>query len=171
MTRLCFQYLAIFSNENLPKRIQIVPNWVEKLQNIFKYWPKWWNFAKSGHIGYQLDDANHSIVRSSNLSAFNKSHFVKQCTSLSNNAFDKPKSQPNGQAFFPLPICYETLPPFEGKLFKKTFDNFVRMKQTKFLRKVAFFQVGQPRPLFGSFSFFSNTQYYRKNCRLQQDSN
>ena len=25
-TRLCFQYLAIFSNENLPKNIQIVQN-------------------------------------------------------------------------------------------------------------------------------------------------
>ena len=29
MNRLCFQYLAIFSNENLPKSIQIVPRWVE----------------------------------------------------------------------------------------------------------------------------------------------
>ena len=30
MTRLCFQYLAIFSNENVPNRKQIVPEWVEK---------------------------------------------------------------------------------------------------------------------------------------------
>ena len=29
MTRLCFQYLAIFSNKNLPKSIQIVPKWAE----------------------------------------------------------------------------------------------------------------------------------------------
>ena len=29
MTRLFFQYLAIFSNENLPKSTQIVPKWVE----------------------------------------------------------------------------------------------------------------------------------------------
>ena len=29
MTRLCFQYLAIYSNENLPKSIQIVPKWDE----------------------------------------------------------------------------------------------------------------------------------------------
>ena len=29
MTRLCFQYLAIFSNENLSKSIQIAPKWVE----------------------------------------------------------------------------------------------------------------------------------------------
>ena len=28
MTRLCFQYLAIYSNENLPQRIQIVSKWV-----------------------------------------------------------------------------------------------------------------------------------------------
>ena len=31
VTRLCFQYLAIFSKENLPKSIQIVP----KLVNNF----------------------------------------------------------------------------------------------------------------------------------------
>ena len=31
MTRLCFQYLAIYSNENFPKRIQIVPKWDENL--------------------------------------------------------------------------------------------------------------------------------------------
>ena len=29
MTKLCFQYLAIFSNENLPNRMQIVPKGVE----------------------------------------------------------------------------------------------------------------------------------------------
>ena len=29
MTKLCFQYLAIYKNENLPKNIQIVPKWVE----------------------------------------------------------------------------------------------------------------------------------------------
>ena len=29
MTILCFQYLAIFSNENLPKSTQIVPYWVQ----------------------------------------------------------------------------------------------------------------------------------------------
>ena len=29
MTRLCFQYLAIYSNEYLPKSIQIVPKWYE----------------------------------------------------------------------------------------------------------------------------------------------
>ena len=29
VTRLYFQYLAIFSNENLPKSIPIVPKWVE----------------------------------------------------------------------------------------------------------------------------------------------
>ena len=65
MTRLCFQYLANYSNENLPKSIQIVPKWVEKfaqnqiycpkpniLPNIFKYLPKWWSFAKSGHTAY-----------------------------------------------------------------------------------------------------------------------
>ena len=29
MTRLCFQYLALYSNENLPKSIQTVPKWDE----------------------------------------------------------------------------------------------------------------------------------------------
>ena len=29
MIRLCFQYLAIYSNLNLPKSIQIVSKWVE----------------------------------------------------------------------------------------------------------------------------------------------
>ena len=29
MTKLYFQYLAIFSNENVPNSIQIVPKWVE----------------------------------------------------------------------------------------------------------------------------------------------
>ena len=29
MTKLCFQYLSIFSNENVPNSIQIVPKWVE----------------------------------------------------------------------------------------------------------------------------------------------
>ena len=29
MTKLCFQYLAIFSNENTPNITQIVPKWVE----------------------------------------------------------------------------------------------------------------------------------------------
>ena len=29
MTVLCFQYLAICSNENLPKSVQIVPKWVK----------------------------------------------------------------------------------------------------------------------------------------------
>ena len=29
MNRLCFQYLAIHSNENLPKSILIVPKWVK----------------------------------------------------------------------------------------------------------------------------------------------
>ena len=29
VTRLCFQYLAIYSNENLPKSIQIVPKSVK----------------------------------------------------------------------------------------------------------------------------------------------
>ena len=29
MNKLCFQYLAIFSNENVPNSIQIVPKWVE----------------------------------------------------------------------------------------------------------------------------------------------
>ena len=28
-TVLCFQYLDIFSNENLPQSIQIVPKWAE----------------------------------------------------------------------------------------------------------------------------------------------
>ena len=51
-TRLCFQYLAIFSNENLPKNIQIVQNWTKNQINLkyiakyFKYWSKWWNFAQ-----------------------------------------------------------------------------------------------------------------------------
>ena len=57
--RLCFQYLVIFSNEILPKSIQIVPKWVENfaqnqinleyIAKYFFYWTKWWNFAKSGH--------------------------------------------------------------------------------------------------------------------------
>ena len=60
MTILYFQYLAIFSNENLPKSAQIVPKWVENfattkwtikiLPKIFKFLPKRWIFAKSGHI-------------------------------------------------------------------------------------------------------------------------
>ena len=29
MTKLCFQYLAIFSTENVPNSIQIVSKWVE----------------------------------------------------------------------------------------------------------------------------------------------
>ena len=29
MTKLCFKYLAIFINENVPNSIQIVPKWVE----------------------------------------------------------------------------------------------------------------------------------------------
>ena len=29
MTRLCFQYLTIFGNENVPNSIQIVPKWAE----------------------------------------------------------------------------------------------------------------------------------------------
>ena len=39
-TRLCFQYLAIFSNENLLESIQIVPKWAENFaqnQINFKY--------------------------------------------------------------------------------------------------------------------------------------
>ena len=58
-TVLCFQYLDIFSNENLPQSIQIVPKWAENfaqnqktlnlLPKIFKYWSKRWNFAKLGH--------------------------------------------------------------------------------------------------------------------------
>ena len=58
-TRLCFQYLAIFIIKNLPKSIKIVSKWVENftqnqiilivIANFFKYRPKWWNFAKSGH--------------------------------------------------------------------------------------------------------------------------
>ena len=52
VTRLCFQYLAVYSNENLPKSKQIVPNFAQNQINchrFFKYLPKWWNFAKSGH--------------------------------------------------------------------------------------------------------------------------
>ena len=59
MTKLCFQYLAIFGNENAPNITQIVPKWVENfaqkqitlniLPKIYNYLPKWWNFAKSGH--------------------------------------------------------------------------------------------------------------------------
>ena len=32
--KLVFQYLAIYINENLPKIIQIVPKWVQKLCKI-----------------------------------------------------------------------------------------------------------------------------------------
>ena len=59
MKRLCFQYLAIYSNENLPKSIQIVLKLVKNftqtkqilniLPKVFKYLPKWWNFARFGH--------------------------------------------------------------------------------------------------------------------------
>ena len=55
-TRLCFQYLAIYSNENLPKSIQIVPNRDKQftknkitlniLRKIIKYLPKVSDFAK-----------------------------------------------------------------------------------------------------------------------------
>ena len=31
MTRLCFQQLAIYNNENMTKNIQIVPKWVQRL--------------------------------------------------------------------------------------------------------------------------------------------
>ena len=60
MTRLCFQYLAIYTNENVPKSIQSVTKWVKNfaqnqinLKYIAKHvnLPKWWNFAKSGHTG------------------------------------------------------------------------------------------------------------------------
>ena len=50
MTKLCFQYLAIFSIENVPNSIQIVQKWVEnfalnqiRLKCIVKYLKKWWN--------------------------------------------------------------------------------------------------------------------------------
>ena len=34
MTRLCFQYLAIYSNENFPKSIQIVSNFAQNQINL-----------------------------------------------------------------------------------------------------------------------------------------
>ena len=34
MTKLYFQYLAIFSTENVPNGIQIVPKWVENFAQI-----------------------------------------------------------------------------------------------------------------------------------------
>ena len=46
MSKLCFQYLAIFSNENVPNSIQIVSKWVENFaqnQINLKYLAK---FAK-----------------------------------------------------------------------------------------------------------------------------
>ena len=64
VTRLCFQYLALYSNKNLPKSIlQLVPNWVENFAqnqinlkyNILKCLPKWRNFAKSDHTDQWMD--------------------------------------------------------------------------------------------------------------------
>ena len=61
MVRWVFQYLAIYSNENVPKSIQIVSKWVHHFAKYQKYgtlqsWVKitkfmlkWRNFAKSGH--------------------------------------------------------------------------------------------------------------------------
>ena len=59
MNRLCFQYLAIYSNESMPISIQIVTKRVKYfaktnlslniLPKTFKIWPKWRIFAKSGH--------------------------------------------------------------------------------------------------------------------------
>ena len=43
MTKLCFQYLAIFSYENVSNSIQIVPKWIENFaqnQINLKYIPK-----------------------------------------------------------------------------------------------------------------------------------
>ena len=62
MTRLCFQYLAIFSALKIrPKAYKLYKNELKTLPQtketlnilpkIFKKWPKWWNFEKSGHTG------------------------------------------------------------------------------------------------------------------------
>ena len=58
MTKLCFQYLAIFSNENVPNSIQIVPKWVENFaqnQINLKYIAKvFLNICQSGGISPNL---------------------------------------------------------------------------------------------------------------------
>ena len=51
MTRLCFQYLAIYSSQSELKTLPKAKLTLNKLPQIFKYWPKWWNFTKSGHTG------------------------------------------------------------------------------------------------------------------------
>ena len=68
MTILCFQYLAIFSNGNLPKNTQIVPKWVQNFAQkqinhkyIAKHLPKRWNFAKSGHTASNLNDSESNL--------------------------------------------------------------------------------------------------------------
>ena len=51
MIRLFFQDLAIYTNENLPKRIQIVPKW---FHNFTKYQTNLYNFAEEFLIFAQV---------------------------------------------------------------------------------------------------------------------
>ena len=69
MARLFVRYLTINSDEILPngeKRCQssfkIFPNTKKILKNLawtIKFLPKWWNFAKSGHIGGGMPSLNN----------------------------------------------------------------------------------------------------------------
>ena len=61
MTKLCFKYLRIFSNEICPKAYKLcqrelktlpkTKQTLNMLPRIFKCLTKRWNFAKSGHTG------------------------------------------------------------------------------------------------------------------------
>ena len=63
MAKLCFQYLAIFSNENVPNSIKLCQSELKTLPKpkktlkilpkIFNYLPTLCNFAKSGHTGWR----------------------------------------------------------------------------------------------------------------------
>ena len=65
MAILCFQYLAIYSNENLTKSVQIVPKWVKifaqnqinlkyiaKVVEFRQIWSKWSHVDKTNSYWY-----------------------------------------------------------------------------------------------------------------------
>ena len=80
MTKFCFQYLAIYSNENLPKTIQIVKKWVENFaQN--QIYPKcvpqdFLNIGQSGEITPNLVTLIGSLTTTFHRHIMYYSHFV-----------------------------------------------------------------------------------------------
>ena len=69
MDKLIFQVLAIRNNQNLPNTIKMCQSKLKILANVkstlkngpktIKILSKWWNFAKSGHSGYEV---NHLLL-------------------------------------------------------------------------------------------------------------